>query len=130
MKSIKTAALAALAVGLLSATTAFAAPQVSADGFLVLTVEEVSTEKAKPKAVKQVKRAKRAIRAERSTRLKRSSVKRSKSKKSRFYRVRSGDTLTRIAVKTGVSFSKLVRLNRLYGTKKNRINAGQRLRLR
>ena len=130
MKSIKTATLAILSVGLLTVTTAIAAPQISSDGFLVLTVEEVSTEKAKPKAVKQVKRAKRATRTERSTRLKRSAIKRAKSKKTRFYRVRNGDTLTRIAVKTGVSFSKLVRLNRLYGTKKNRINAGQRLRLR
>jgi len=130
MKSIKTATLAILSVGLLAATTAFSAPQVSSDGFLILTLEEVSTDKAKPKAVKQIKRTKRATRAERTTRVKRASTKRAKSKSTRFYRVRSGDTLTRIAAKTGVSFSKLVRLNRLYGTKKNRINAGQRLRLR
>lgn len=130
MKSIKIATLAILSAGLLTATTAFAAPQVSSDGFLVLTVEEVSTEKAKPKAVKQVKRTERATRAERSARLKRADIKRAKSKSTRFYRVKSGDTLTRISVKTGVSFSKLVRLNRLYGTKKNRINAGQRIRLR
>lgn len=130
MKSIKTATLAILSVGLFTTTTTFAAPAVSSDGFLVLTVEEVSTDKAKPAAVKQVQRTQRATRTERSARLKRSDVQRAKSNKARFYRVKSGDTLTRIAVKTGVSFSKLVRLNRLYGSKKNRINAGQRLRLR
>ena len=124
MKSIKIATLAILSVGLLTATTAFSAPKVSSDGFLVLTVEEVAKAKPKPRAVKQAKRSTRTVR---TTRVKRTAA---KSKKARFYRVRSGDTLTRISVKTGVRFTTLVRLNRLYGSKKNRINAGQRLRLR
>lgn len=127
MKSIKTATLAILSVGLLAATTAFSAPAVSSDGFLVLTVEEVKTEKAKakPRVVKQAKRATRTVRKQ--TRTKRT-VK--KSRTSRFYTVRKGDTLTNIAKKKGVRFTTLVRLNRLYGSKKNSINAGQRLRLR
>ncbi len=45
------------------------------------------------------------------------------------YRVRPGDTLSRIAVKTGVSVHKLVRLNKLYGARKNHLEVGQKLRL-
>ena len=126
MKSIKTATLTILSVGLLAATTAFAAPTTSADGFLVLTVEEAPKAQAKaaakPRAVKQVKRTQRVV--------KRNTKKKVTSKKARYYRVKRGDTLTRIAAKNGVRFSTIVRLNRLYGSKKNRINVGQRLRLR
>lgn len=46
------------------------------------------------------------------------------------YRVRPGDTLSKIAAKTGVSLHRLVKLNKLYGNKKNRLLVGQVLRLR
>lgn len=125
MKSIKTATLAIFSASLLTMASAHAAPTTSDDGFLVLTVEEAPAA-ATPRSQKQ---AQRSTRTERTTRAKRATTKKSSSKP-RYYRVRSGDTLTRISVKTGVRFSKLVRLNRLHGSKKDRINAGQRLRLR
>jgi len=82
--------------------------------------------KAKKKAPKRAKRATRQKRATRTTRAQRAaSLKRAKS-----YRVRRGDTLYRISVKSGVSMSRLVRLNKLQGSKKHNIQAGQRIRLR
>jgi len=126
MKSIKTASLAALlSAGLITFTTVFAAPPMTSDGYLILTVEQAPIKKAK-----SVKQTKKVVRSKRPTRAKRSVVKRKKTTKSKFYRVKRGDTLTRISIKTGIRFSKLVRLNRLYGSKKNRIDAGQRLRIR
>ncbi|RVU81714.1 LysM domain-containing protein [Leucothrix sargassi] len=126
MKSIKTATLAIFSASLLTMASAHAAPTTSDDGFLVLTVEEAPAA-ATPRSQKQ---AQRSTRTERTTRAKRATTTKKSSSKPRYYRVRSGDTLTRISVKTGVRFSKLVRLNRLHGSKKDRINAGQRLRLR
>ena len=46
------------------------------------------------------------------------------------YRVRPGDSLNKIAYKTGVSVQRLVKLNKLYGNKKNRLLVGQVLHLR
>lgn len=48
----------------------------------------------------------------------------------RFYVVKSGDTLSSIADKTGVSMSRLTGLNRTVASSPNSLRAGQRLRLR
>ena len=82
------------------------------------------------KTKKQVqKKSKRAERKKRVTRTKRS--KRSNSlRKAKYYKIRRGDTLYRISVKSGVRMSRLVKLNKLYGSKKHNIQAGQRIRLR
>ena len=78
------------------------------------------------KAKKKVqKRAKRAERKKRTTRAKRNNL-----RKAKYYRIRKGDTLYRISVKSGVRLSRLVSLNKLYGSKKHKIQAGQRIRLR
>ena len=102
--------------------------------------QQVTEEKPivkKEEVVKKVenkanKRAARAVRQTRTTRATRATrAQRNKSlRRASFYRVRSGDTLYRISVKSGVSLSRLVRLNKLYGSKKNNIQAGQKLRLR
>ena len=104
-------------------------------------VQEVTAEKPVVKKEKEIvkgvkkKAKKRATRTVRQTRAKRATratrAQRNKSlRRASFYRVRSGDTLYRISVKSGVSLSRLVRLNKLYGSKKNNIQAGQKLRLR
>jgi len=46
------------------------------------------------------------------------------------YKVRSGDTLSRIAAKTGINLHQLIRLNGLTGNKKNHIKVGQSLALK
>lgn len=150
MKNIKPvfltifSAIAFSSMGFVSADTA---TTVSSDGFLELTVEEApvastaaaskpakvvkkakTVKRAKPKKSVRTKRAERKKRQQRAERKKRAMAKR--MKRSKTYRVRSGDTLTQISKKTGVSVNKLVRLNRLYGSKKNRLEIGQRLRLR
>ena len=85
-----------------------------------------NAKKAKNKPRKRAKRAVRKKRSTRTTRAKRSnSLKRASS-----YRVRKGDTLYRISVKSGVSLNRLIRLNKLHGSKKHRIQAGQKIRLR
>ncbi|PID44770.1 MAG: hypothetical protein CSB48_00695 [Proteobacteria bacterium] len=137
MRSIKKVAITFVTTLALSGvTTVFAenATTVSSDGFLELTVREAPAaaqpakkvvkrvKKAKPTPVRK-KRAKRKVRAKHVERKKR--VQRAKT-----YRVRSGDTLTKISRKTGVSLSRLVRLNGLRGSKKHHIEVGQRLRLR
>jgi len=85
--------------------------------------------KAKNKPRKRAKRAKRTVRKKRSTRTTRaqrsSSLRRASS-----YRVKKGDTLYRISVRSGSSLSRLIRLNKLHGSKKHKIQAGQRIRLR
>lgn len=83
----------------------------------------------KQKVQKKTKRTKRAVRKKRSTRTTR--AKRNQSlRKAKTYRVRRGDTLFRISVRSGVSLKRLSRLNKLYGKKKNHIEVGQKLRLR
>jgi len=48
----------------------------------------------------------------------------------RFYVVRSGDTLSGIAAKTGVGISTLIALNPSLARSQNNLQVGQRLRLR
>lgn len=85
--------------------------------------------KSLKRANKRAKRAKRMVRKKRATRTTR--VKRSKSlRRGSSYRVRSGDTLYRISVNSGVKLSRLIRLNRLSGSKQHKIQAGQKIRLR
>src|SRR5438270_38851 len=48
--------------------------------------------------------------------------------KAKFYTVKSGDNLTRIAVKTGVSVDRLIALNQRLNP--NALQTGQRIRLR
>ena len=148
MKSIKKVVITLFsAIALSGMGSAFAdnSASVSSDGFLELTVQEVPKAAAK-KSVQVSRKAnvrsasqKRADRKKQALRLaskKRAAAKRAKAKRaqqvkrSKTYRVRRGDTLTQISRKTGVSVSRLVRLNRLYGSKKNHIEVGQRLRLR
>ena len=147
MKSIKKVVITLFSVVALSgvgSVMADNAANVSSDGFLELTVQEVPaaakqttkvTKKASIKSASQnsAERKKRAQRRAAAERKKRASAKRAAAKRahrSKTYRVRSGDTLTKISKKTRVSVSRLVRLNRLYGSKKNHIEVGQRLRLR
>ena len=152
MKSIKKVVITLFSVVALSGVGSVMADNsanVSSDGFLELTVQEVPaaakqttkvTKKASIKSASQnsaerKKRAQRRAAAERKKRAaaKRASAKRAAAKRaqrSKTYRVRSGDTLTKISKKTRISVSRLVRLNRLYGSKKNHIEVGQRLRLR
>jgi nucleoid-associated protein YgaU len=47
----------------------------------------------------------------------------------RFYTVRSGDTLSQIAVRTRVSISQLISLNKALATSPDSLQTGQRLRL-
>jgi LysM repeat protein len=79
--------------------------------------------KAKKKVQKRSKRAKRSARAKRTQRS-------SNIRKAKYYKIRKGDTLYRISVKSGVRMSRLVKLNKLHGSKKHNIQAGQRIRLR
>ena len=79
--------------------------------------------KAKKKVQKRSKRAKRSTRAKRTQRS-------SNIRKAKYYKIRKGDTLYRISVKSGVRMSRLVKLNKLHGSKKHNIQAGQRIRLR
>ena len=100
----------------------------------------VTAPKAEQKAEKEVKKvkktkkqvqkkSKRTERKKRVTRTKRS--KRSNSlRKAKYYKIRRGDTLYRISVRSGVRLSRLVSLNKLHGSKKHKIQAGQRIRLR
>jgi LysM repeat protein len=48
----------------------------------------------------------------------------------RFYIVRSGDTLSQISSRTGVSVGRLTELNRSLASAPNSLQTGQRLRLR
>ena len=143
MKSIKKVIITLFSAAALSGMGSVMADNsvsVSSDGFLELTVQEAPaaaqpTQKSNVKSATQLraerkKRAQRRAAAERkkkSAAAKRAAAKRAKSKT---YRVRRGDTLMQISRKTGVSLSRLVRLNRLYGSKKNHIEVGQRIRLR
>ena len=101
----------------------------------VVQIKRVTKPAIKPEikkaVVKQVKkksqkRAKRAERKQRNTRAQQARM----LKRSKFYRIRRGDTLYRISVKSGISLNRLVRLNKLYGKKKHNIQAGQTIRLR
>jgi LysM repeat protein len=47
----------------------------------------------------------------------------------RFYTVRSGDTLSQIAARTGVSISQLISLNKALASSPDSLQTGQRLRL-
>ena len=47
----------------------------------------------------------------------------------RSYRVRAGDTLSRIAARNHVSVQKLVKLNQLWGNKANNLRVGMVIRL-
>jgi LysM repeat protein len=47
-----------------------------------------------------------------------------------FYRVKTGDTLSQISAKTGVSVARLTSLNPAIANSPNSLQAGQRLRLR
>lgn len=141
MKSIKKVIITLFSAAALSGMGSVMADNsvsVSSDGFLELSVQEApaqASQKPNVKSASQLraerkKSAQRRATAERkkkSAAAKRAAAKRAKSKT---YRVRRGDTLTQISRKTGVSLSRLVRLNRLYGSKKNHIEVGQRLRLR
>lgn len=99
---------------------------VSGDGFLELNVVEVGQDEAVKQAPQATVRAERTQRATRTERKKRTPRKTYASS----YRVRSGDTLTKIAAKFQVSVDRLARLNNLRGSKKDHIEIGQRLRLR
>ena len=130
MKSLKPIILTVItAVTLSTGSMAMAetASTVSGDGFLELNVVEVSTSQATKQAVKQAPKA--SVRAKRATRTERQKRTTRKTYASS-YRVRSGDTLTKIAAKFKVSVDRLARLNNLRGAKKNHIEVGQRLRLR
>lgn len=130
MKSLKPIILTVItAVTLSTGNMAMAetASTVSGDGFLELNVVEVSTSQATKQAVKQAPKA--SVRAKRATRTERQKRTTRKTYASS-YRVRSGDTLTKIAAKFQVSVDRLARLNNLRGAKKNHIEVGQRLRLR
>jgi lipoprotein NlpD len=48
----------------------------------------------------------------------------------KFYTVRSGDTLSAISARTGVSVPRLTELNRSLASSPNSLQTGQRLRLR
>jgi LysM repeat protein len=48
----------------------------------------------------------------------------------RFYIVKSGDTLSQISARTGVSVARLTDLNRSLASSPNSLQTGQRLRLR
>jgi LysM repeat protein len=48
----------------------------------------------------------------------------------KFYTVKSGDTLSQISSRTGVSVGRLTELNRSLATAPNSLQTGQRLRLR
>jgi LysM repeat protein len=129
MKSLKPIILTvitAVTLSTASMTMAETSSTVSGDGFLELNVVEVETGKAVKPAPKASVRAERATRAKRADRKKRTTRKTYASS----YRVRSGDTLTKIAAKFQVSVDRLARLNNLRGSKKNHIEVGQRLRLR
>lgn len=142
MKSIQKIVITVLSTLALSGTGTLYADTtatVSSDGFLELTLEEVApkastavvskpTKKTAKKVSKKTK--KKSISQHRADRKKRAAKRKLRKSRSRTYRVRRGDTLTKISRKTGVSFGRLVRLNRLYGSKKNHIEVGQRLRLR
>lgn len=143
MKSIKKVIITIISAAALTGMGSVMADNstsISSDGFLELTVQEApaavqarqsaNTQSAKQLRAERKKRAQRRAAAERkkkSAAAKRAAAKRAKSKT---YRVRRGDTLMKISRKTGVSLSRLVRLNRLYGSKKNHIEVGQRIRLR
>jgi len=87
--------------------------------------------KSNSKARKRTQRANRAKRAARQKRIARAKARRNKNlRKASSYRVRKGDTLYRISVKHRVKLSSLVRLNKLHGSKKHNIQAGQKLRIR
>ena len=45
------------------------------------------------------------------------------------YRVRSGDTLSKIAARYNVSLNKLIQVNKLWGNKANNLNVGMTIRL-
>ena len=90
-----------------------------------------AVQKAKPKVVKKAvkkvsKRQVRKTRKVRQTRAQRAK----RLKRSTYYTVRKGDTLYRISVNSGVKLSRLISLNKLHGTKKHKIQAGQKIRLR
>jgi LysM repeat protein len=130
MKSLKPIILTVITAVTLSTgsmTMAETASTVSGDGFLELNVVEVGTGEATKQAVKQTPKA--SVRAKRATRTERQKRTTRKTYASS-YRVRSGDTLTKIAAKFQVSVDRLARLNNLRGAKKNHIEVGQRLRLR
>lgn len=95
---------------------------------VVVKAPKAEIKVAKKAQKKSQKRSKRTERKKRSTRAKRSQ--RSSLRKTKYYRIRKGDTLYRISVKSGVRLSRLVSLNKLHGSKKHNIQAGQRIRLR
>ncbi len=144
MKRITTVILTAFSAFALSFSASSYADNTDSDGFIVFEAQPTATEQASsaPKVIKETKKAvkkakeqpkkkaqkpaKRVVRKKRSTRKTRSK----RSTRASTYRVRRGDTLYRISIKTGVKLSRLIRLNKLQGSKKHNIQAGQRLRLR
>jgi len=66
-----------------------------------------------------------------SKRVKRFINKRAKTRyiSKRVYRVRPGDTLSRIAARKNISLQKLIRINRLWGDKANKLSIGMVIRL-
>lgn len=156
MKRITPTILTALSAFALSLSVTTHADNTDNDGFIVFQAQEETTQskttkkveqtkapaeavvvkkpKAKKKTVKRAKRKvrqsvkraerkKRRIRTTRAQRIK-------KVKKASTYRVRSGDTLYRIAIRFGVKLDRLAHINKLYGNKKHSIKAGTILRLR
>ena len=119
------ASIAAPAAEVIQATVPEAAVQAPE---VAVKAPKAEIKVAKKAQKKSQKRSKRTERKKRSTRAKRSQ--RSSLRKTKYYRIRKGDTLYRISVKSGVRLSRLVSLNKLHGSKKHNIQAGQRIRLR
>ena len=52
-----------------------------------------------------------------------------KKQRAKNYRVRSGDTLSRIAARNGTSVKQLIKLNGLWGKKANNLRVGMKIRV-
>lgn len=118
MNTLNTAIVTALlAMGL--AGNAMAAPNNHAPERDNQIVKKVVIKKNAPKQIIVKKAAAKKVVV----------VKQAPKAKARTYRVRSGDTLSKIAARTHVSVNQLIKINKLWGNKANQLRVGMTIRL-
>ena len=130
MSTLNTAIVTAfLAIGL--AGNAMAAPNNHSSERNNKIVKKVVVKKNAPKQIVVKKAAPKKAVVRKAAPKKVVVVKQApkKSYKAKTYRVRSGDTLSKIAARNRVSVNQLIKLNKLWGNKANQLRVGMSIRL-
>lgn len=127
MKTLSTVVVGTLlAIGLAGNAAAAPSQHVQGHGAKKVVMVKAASKKAAKKFVVKSVAQKKVVKKFAPKKVVKKIVKKSRTKT---YRVRSGDTLSRIAARNHTSVKQLIKLNGLWGNKANNLYVGMKIRI-